>query len=70
MSDELHIPLNERELEVLTLICEGLTTAEIGEQLHLSKRTIENYKTRLFTKADVHNSPALVAWAFRNEVVK
>jgi hypothetical protein len=34
------------------------------------KSTIENYKTRLFTKAGAHNSTALVAWAFRNGVVK
>ena len=35
-------PLTERELEVLTLIAQGYSNREIGEQLHLSERTVGN----------------------------
>jgi DNA-binding NarL/FixJ family response regulator len=64
------IPLNERELEVLTLMCEGLTNFQIGKRLNLSKRTVETHRKNLLSKAGVHNSIELVAWEFRNKLVK
>ena len=40
-------PLNERETDVLKLICEGHTAAEIGKLIFLSPRTIEGIKSDL-----------------------
>ena len=38
------------EREVLTLITDGLTNREIGENLHLSEKTVKNYVSGLFAK--------------------
>lgn len=61
---------SERELEVLRLICEELTNAEIAEKLSLSKRTIDGHRAALFEKSGVKNTAGLVLYAVRNGIVK
>lgn len=45
--------LSSRELEVLLLLAEGLTNAEIGARLFLSLNTVKTHISRLFEKLDV-----------------
>lgn len=59
-----------RELEVLRLICEELTNAEIAEKLNLSKRTIDGHRSTLFEKSGVKNTAGLVLYAVRNGIIK
>lgn len=61
--------LNEREMEVLTQICEGLTNAEIADKVSLSQRTIEGYRVKMFEKLNVKNTAGLVAYAIKNQLV-
>ncbi|SDL08094.1 DNA-binding response regulator, NarL/FixJ family, contains REC and HTH domains [Catalinimonas alkaloidigena] len=63
------VDLNERELEVLTLICQEYTSAEIADQLCLSTRTVEGYRTRLFEKIGAKNTVGLVMYAIRNGLI-
>jgi DNA-binding NarL/FixJ family response regulator len=42
--------LSSRELEVLQLICEQNTTAEIAERLFISPRTVDGHRNRLLEK--------------------
>ncbi len=49
----LGLGLSSRELEVLQLMSEGLTNAEIGARLFLSLNTIKTHTSRLFEKLDV-----------------
>jgi DNA-binding NarL/FixJ family response regulator len=62
--------ISTREKEVLSLICRGMTTAEIAEKLFISSRTVEGHRQHLLEKTDTKNSAALVAWAYRNGVVE
>lgn len=48
-------PLTDRELEVLTLIAEGLTNQEIADQLFISVNTVKTHAKNLYTKLDVRN---------------
>ena len=61
--------LSGRELEVLKNICEGLTTAEIGEKMFISPRTVEGHRLRIMEKLGVNNTAKLVAFAIKNELV-
>lgn len=47
--------LTLREVEVLRLIAHGLTTKEIGNQLHLSENTVKGYVKDILAKLGVHN---------------
>jgi DNA-binding NarL/FixJ family response regulator len=61
--------ISEREKEVLKHICEGLTTAEIGDKLSLSPRTVEGHRLRMIEKLGLKNTAGLVAFAIKNNLV-
>lgn len=64
------IKLSSRESEVLKLICEELTTAEIAVRIFLSPRSVEGIRTALIEKTGSKNIAGLVLYAIRNGVVK
>lgn len=64
------VVLTPREKEVLTLLCEGLTNAEIADELFLSQRTVDRHKSNLFLKCECSNSVALVMYAVRHNLVR
>lgn len=64
------IEITPKEKEVLTLICKGLSNAEIADEVHLSVRTIEGYRTRLLEKTNTKNSISLVVYAIKNNLVE
>ena len=47
--------LSPREIDVLQLLCEGLSCPQIAEKLFISKRTVENHKANIFTKFEVNS---------------
>jgi DNA-binding NarL/FixJ family response regulator len=49
--------LTEREREVLALVAEGRSNGAIGEQLFLSRKTVDSYVSQIFTKLDLRESP-------------
>jgi DNA-binding NarL/FixJ family response regulator len=60
------IKLSDREIEVLRLICEGLTTAQIAERIFLSDRTVEGHRTRIMEKIGAKNTAGMVVYAVKN----
>ena len=61
--------LNERELDVLRLLTDGLSNAEIAERLHLSKGTVQNYVSNIFVKLDVSDRTQAAVLALRRGLV-
>lgn len=64
------IKLTKRETEILTLICQGMSNAEISDKLCLSLRTIEGHKSNLLGKTGVKNSISLVMYAMKHHLVE
>lgn len=64
-----NIELTEREQEVLKLICEEKTAAEIAKEIFLSPRSVEGIRQRLIEKVGVRNSAGLVMFAVKNGIV-
>lgn len=58
--------LSKRELEVLGLIAEGFTNAEIADKLFTSKRTIETHRQNILEKTNAKNTANLVKYAIQN----
>lgn len=63
------IKLTKRENEILSLICEGYTNAEIAEKLFISNRTVDNHRANLLSKTGAKNTASLVAFAFKNSLI-
>jgi len=58
--------LSERELEIVELMATGLTNQEIAAQLMISKRTVDNHVSNIFTKTGSKNRVGLINWAMDN----
>lgn len=61
--------LTQREHEVLKVLAAGLSNMQIGEQLHLSPRTIEKYVSSLLRKTDTNNRAELVRFAMDHKLL-
>jgi DNA-binding NarL/FixJ family response regulator len=57
--------LTPRELEVLRLIAQGLSNAEIGEELFISDTTVKTHVTRLFQKLDLRDRAQAIVLAYQ-----
>ena len=62
----VEVELTEREIEILTLIAEGFSSKQIGEQLFISPRTVDTHRTNLMNKLDIHNIAGLIRFALKN----
>lgn len=62
--------LSKREKEVLELICQEHTNAEIAEKLSISPRTVDGHRLRLLQKSDARNTAGLVLYAIKNNLIE
>ncbi|MFF9646846.1 response regulator [Kitasatospora aureofaciens] len=65
---ELPDGLTVREAEVLALIAEGLSNAEIAQRLFVSQATVKTHINNLFAKTAVRDRAQAVAYAFRHGI--
>jgi DNA-binding NarL/FixJ family response regulator len=61
--------LSPREKEILQLIAEEYTSAEIGKMLFISEKTVEKHRARLMEKLNVRNLAGLVRMAVKYHLV-
>jgi len=61
---------NEKEIEIIQKICEGLSSRNIADTLHLSIRTIEGYREKIQEKMKVHNTAGIVVYAIKKGIYK
>ena len=65
-----HLPaLTRREKEVLQLIADGKTNAQIATELFISPLTVDSHRKNLLTKLDVHNTAALIRLAVEQHLL-
>jgi two-component system response regulator NreC len=57
--------LTEIEDKILVLISDGFPSAEIAEELHLSKKSIDSYRTKFMKKYDLPNASSLIRFALK-----
>tara|TARA_B100001250_G_C19795510_1_gene788529 strand:+ start:885 stop:1163 length:279 start_codon:yes stop_codon:yes gene_type:complete len=62
-SNPLQMSLSAREMEIIELVADGLTNQEIAQKLTISKRTVDNHVSNMFTKTGSKNRVALLNWA-------
>jgi DNA-binding NarL/FixJ family response regulator len=58
--------LSSREREILQLVVEGKSSAEIAERLFLSTKSIETYRSRLMQKLGIGDLPSLIKFAIQH----
>ena len=60
--------LTQREVEILGLIAQGLTNAEIAERLFLSNHTVKTHINRIFAKTGARDRVAAIGYAQRHGI--
>src|SRR5690606_20988540 len=66
---ESHLWLSQREREMLKLVAEGFTNAEIADRIFLSHETIKSYRKNLLLKLNAKNTAALVRIAVERKLI-
>lgn len=61
--------LTPRELEILTLVADGLTNAQIAERLHVGRATVKTHLLHVFDKLGVNDRTAAVVTAFKQGII-
>ena len=61
--------LSLRENEILCLVVEGKTSAEIGRDLHLSPKTVDSYRSRIMQKLGVSDLSELIKFAIKHGLI-
>lgn len=60
--------LSARERQVLQLVVEGHSSAEIARRVHLSPKSVDTYRSRLMRKLGVGDLPSLVRFAIQHGI--
>ncbi len=62
--------ITEREVEVLKMICEQLTSLEIAEKLFISPKTVERHKENIYSKTGTKNLAGLAVFSIKHGFYK
>ena len=68
-SAQLPAGLTNREMEVIRLVCEGMTDKQIGEKLFISPKTVGNHLRNIRDKTHCQNKVDVVRFATEHELI-
>lgn len=66
MQDEKLAKLSPQEERILTLVADGRTNGEIGDELHLAEKTVKNYVSSILSKLEVARRAEAAAYLARH----
>lgn len=66
---EIQFKFSEKEVQLIKLTCSEKTYKEIAEEMCLSPKTIDNYREKVFEKANVKSRIGLVMFAIKNGLI-
>jgi DNA-binding NarL/FixJ family response regulator len=64
------ILFSQKELDITRMICAEKTTKEIGDELNMSARTVEEYRHRIREKMEVKGTAGMVIYAIKNDLFR
>lgn len=67
-NDDKKPKFSDREIMIIRLICQELSSSEIGHVLSLSRRTIEGYREQIMEKIRARNIAGIVLYAVKNKI--
>ena len=61
--------LTMREVEIIQLLADGLSSSQIGDRLYISGHTVKTHRKNILKKLDLHNSSELIQYALNNGII-
>lgn len=68
-SSQPHEDLNEREFQVFRLLAQGMRLGQIADILHLSRKTVGKYRTRILTKMGMGSEAEMAIYATTQGII-
>lgn len=68
-SPELKNVLSEREIEIVQLIAQGLSSQQVADKLFISVRTVETHRKNILSKLNLNNVAGLIRLAFQQGLI-
>ena len=62
--------ISRREIEVLQQLSFGYTSRQIAEHLGITELTAQTHRRNMLKKLKLNNTQQLMAWAYRNKILK
>jgi len=69
ITDAGYRTLTPREQQIMGLLAEGLSTKDIADQLFISPKTVENHRSNIMNKLDLHSTMELVRYAAKLGII-
>jgi DNA-binding NarL/FixJ family response regulator len=69
ITDASYDTLTRREQEIMVLLVQGLSNKQIAQKLFISPKTVENHRSNILRKLDLHSTLELVRYAARLGVI-
>jgi len=69
ITDASYDTLTPREQEIMVLLAEGLSSKEIADKLFISPKTVDNHRSNIFRKLNLHSVIELIRYAARLGIV-
>jgi len=69
ITDATYETLTSREQEIMVLLAQGLSTKQIAEKLFISPKTVENHRSNILRKLNIHSTIELVRYAARLGII-
>jgi DNA-binding NarL/FixJ family response regulator len=63
-----HETLSRREMEVLLLLSKGITLTQIGDNIHISVKTVSTYRARILQKLGMHSNAELTRYVLQHKL--
>lgn len=61
--------LTTKDIQIIEMVCRGLTAREIGDKLNISQRTVESHKSNIMEKLCFKNMVDLIKFALKNGII-
>ena len=61
--------LGDRELEIIKLLAEGLTSQQIAEKLFIAESTVKTHRRNILRKTELHNTSQLIQFALNQKII-
>jgi DNA-binding NarL/FixJ family response regulator len=69
ITDAKYETLTSREQEIMVLLAEGLSSKKIAEKLFISPKTVENHRSNILRKLNLHSTIELIRYAARLGII-
>lgn len=63
------VSITRREMDIIRLACQELSSIEIAENLHINVRTVESHRKRMIAKTNTKNFIGVILYALRNQLL-